>query len=216
MVQTPDLNNLVIGIAGTGRMAQAHAYRWSSYGIKVLIGSRDPAKGRELAQRIGGKCEGGGHVEMLRASDLIILAIYPGKCSTDFIDTYREEIVGKGKMFLDMTVAYSRFGSPSVRGPKPYADHVNWLKDRLNDPTASWVKAMANLMARSIYQNKVQPVEVAGDEAAKEVIIRLLEHAGWEPLDCGTAADIPKIEPGFHENRWRHPRHLEFNGPNHP
>ena len=62
----------------------------------------------------------------------------------------------------------------------------------------------------------MQPVEVAGDPAAKAVAFKMLEAAGWEPLDCGGTEDIPKIETGFHARRVRHPRHLEFNGPNHP
>jgi predicted dinucleotide-binding enzyme len=218
--KTGDSNDISIGIVGTGSMASAHAYRWSQYGIPVFIGSRDPAKGKQLAETIGCGCRGGGHLDMIRASNFIMLCIYPGKPSSDFIDTYRDELSGKSKMFVDMSVAFSRLGyprgGPRVQPPAPYQDHVNWLKDRLDDPTASWVKSWANLMAGSIRNNRRQPVEVAGDPAAKAVAFRLLNTAGFEPLDCGGTQDIPKIEPGFHERRWKHPRHLEFNGPNHP
>lgn len=58
-----------------------------------------------------------------------------------------------------------------------------------------WIKAWANLMASSIHNNRVQPVEVAGDEGAKKIAFRMLEEAGWEPLDCGGLSDISKIEP---------------------
>merc|ERR1712118_573990 len=139
---------------------------------------------------------------MIRSCNFIILCIPPGKASTDFIDSYRDEITGKAKMFVDLTVSYTKYGSPAVQAPAPYLDHVNWLKDRLNDPTASWVKAWANLMWKSIRDNRQQPVEVAGDPAAKAMAFRLLQHAGFEPLDCGSAEDIPKIEPGYHERRW--------------
>lgn len=44
-------------------------------------------------------------------------------------------------------------------------------------------------------------METAGDPAAKEVAIAMLTAEGWEPLDCGGIADIPKIETGFHERR---------------
>ena len=66
------------------------------------------------------------------------------------------------------------------------------------------------------FRAKVQPVEVAGDPRAKELISSLLVTAGFEPLDCGGVDDVYKIEPGFHSRRWKHPRHLEFNGANHP
>mmetsp|Transcript_9800 Transcript_9800/g.13771 ORF Transcript_9800/g.13771 Transcript_9800/m.13771 type:complete len:116 (-) Transcript_9800:169-516(-) len=114
-----------------------------------------------------------------------------------------------------------RLGFPAA-GPQvqqyihPHLDHVSFLKEKLNDPTASFVKAWANFMARSIADNRQQPAEVAGDPKAKEVAIRLLNRAGFEPLDCGGVEDVAKIEPGFHERRQRHPRHLEFNGPRHP
>ena len=41
------------------------------------------------------------------------------------------------------------------------------LRDRLDDPTSGWIKAWSNLAAGSIRDNRVQPVEVAGDESAK-------------------------------------------------
>ena len=48
----------------------------------------------------------------------------------------------------------------------------------------------------------------------------MLTAAGFEPLDCGSADAAKGIEPcaaPFNRpERWRHPRHLEFNGPNHP
>ena len=102
----------------------------------------------------------------------------------------------------------------------PYKSHLNYLKDRLGDPSSSWVKAWANVMYTSISNFNRQPMEVAGDPKAKETAFRMLTAAGFEPLDCGTAEDAMKIEPisaPFNRpERWRHPRHLEFNGPNHP
>jgi len=68
----------------------------------------------------------------------------------------------------------------------------------------------------SIKLNKHQPVECAGDQSAKEIAMEIMRVEGWEPLDCGGMEDIPKIETGTHERRWRHPRHIEFNGPDHP
>jgi predicted dinucleotide-binding enzyme len=218
---TDSFEDISIGIVGTGSMATAHAYRWSLEGIKVFVGSRNAAKGRQLAQRVGNGCQGGEHLDMIRASNFIILAIYPGATTADFIDKYREELVGTGKMLVDLSVPFSRLGYPRA-GPEvrqfihPHLDHVNFIKAKLNDPTASVVKAWANLMASSIANNRRQPVGVAGDPAAKAVAIRLLHRAGFEFLDCGGPEDVAKIEPGFHERRWKHPRHLQFNGPNHP
>lgn len=302
-----EFGNVVVGVVGTGMMAGAHAYRHSQIGLPVFVGSRDPAKGKKLAQSIGGKCEGGSQAEMVEKASFIILAIpsvryaratvarvsphvhwrraserrAPGEalvgywhrlpislwpanqpvprqlacdppislvalfarglpgadsflhlCSAtpqtsliEFLDTHRAALVGKGKMFCDLSVTFSRYGSPAVQPPTeadgpnwrgPYYDYVSYMKDRLDDPSATWVKAWHNLSYRSIANNKVQPVECAGDQEAKAMAMKILTAEGWEPLDCGGIADVPKIETGFHERRWRHPRHLEFNGPNHP
>ena len=55
---------------------------------------------------------------------------------------------------------------------------------------------------------------------AKAMAFRMLNAAGFEPLDCGTADDAKGIEPCSapynRPERVRHPKHLAFNGPNHP
>lgn len=219
-----DLRDVVIGVAGTGMMGGAHAYRHAQIGLPVIIGSRDPAKGQRLAQSIGGRCLGGSQQEMLEKANFIILAI-PPTALRDFMDEHRDVIVGRGKMFVDLSSTFSRLGGPKKQPPTqsdgphwrgPYYDMVNYLRDRLNDPSTSWVKAWHNLYFRSIKNNRVQPVECAGDPDAKDWAFKILQAEGWEPLDCGGIQDIPKIETGFHERRWRHPRHIEFNGPRHP
>eukprot|EP00931_Biecheleriopsis_adriatica_P119486 TRINITY_DN94709_c0_g1_i1.p1 TRINITY_DN94709_c0_g1~~TRINITY_DN94709_c0_g1_i1.p1 ORF type:complete len:235 (-),score=28.21 TRINITY_DN94709_c0_g1_i1:290-958(-) len=219
-----EFGDLAIGVVGTGMMASAHAYRHSQIGIPVFVGSRDPAKGKRLASTIGGKCEGGSQEELVQKANFIILAI-PPTALRDFVDTHRDALVGKGKMFVDLSVTFSRYGSPAIQPPTqsdgpnwhgPYHDMVNYLRDRLSDPSSSWIKAWANLYYLSIANNKAQPVEVAGDTTAKEVAFKILTAEGWEPLDCGGISDVPQIETGFHPRRVRHPRHLEFNGPNHP
>merc|ERR1711907_421804 len=153
---------------------------------------------------IGGKCEGGSQEEMVKAANFIILAVPPTALKS-FIDTYSKDL--KGKMFVDLSVTFSRFGSTRVQPPAspdgpnwngPYFDMVNYLRDRLGGGSSSWVKAWHNLAAASIYHNRVQPVEVAGDDAAKAVAFKMMELEGWEPLDCGSVEDIPKIETGFH------------------
>ena len=85
----------------------------------------------------------------------------------------------------------------------------------MGDPSASWVKSWANVMAGSIANFNKQPMEVAGDDAAKKMAFRMLTAAGFEPLDCGSAEDAKGIEPcsaPFNRpERVRHPRHLAHN-----
>merc|ERR1719473_2419227 len=102
---------------------------------------------------------------MVERSNFIILAC-PATVLRSFIDTHGEALRGKNKMFVDLSVTFSRFGSPRTQPPTesdgpgwrgPYFDMVNYLRDRLDDPTAGWVKAWHNLAAGSILKNRVQP-----------------------------------------------------------
>ena len=97
-------DDLKIGIVGTGLMATAHAKAWSSLGMTVFIGSRDPAKATRLANSVGNNCVGGDHAAMLEASNFILLCIHAGPTSTGFIDTIKPLVMGKGKMFCDMAL----------------------------------------------------------------------------------------------------------------
>ena len=201
-------------------MGSAHAKAWCKLGMKVYIGSRDSSRGQRAAAAIGNGCRGGSHEEMLAESNFILLCIMPGKDSVDFIQKIKPLVTGQSKMLCDMSASYTRYYGPESRPPEPYKSSLNFLKDLLADPTASWVKAWANVMFTSISNFKCQPMEVAGDERAKEMAFRMLTAAGFEPLDCGTAEDAKGIEPCSapydRPERWRHPRHLQFNGPNHP
>ena len=143
--------NLTIGVVGTGMMGKAHATLWTRLGIKVVIGSRDAARGRAVAEEIG--CAGGDHLQMLRASQLVIVCAHPGPTTIGFYEKYRDEIVGKEKMFVDISVAYGRFvfwqtdgetawwaqclPLPPLQAPPPYFSQVPQIRDLLNDPSAS-------------------------------------------------------------------------------
>ena len=94
--------------------------------MSVFIGSRDEAKGKRVAASIG--CEGGGHQECLEKSNFILLCIMPGPDSISFVDYAKPIVVGKGKMFCDMSASYTRFYSDAQRAPEPYKSHLNYLK----------------------------------------------------------------------------------------
>lgn len=167
------LAGVVVGVVGTGMMASAHAFRHSQLGLKTVIGSRVASRAQALAAKIPhGNVEGYSQEEMLEKANFIILAI-PSTELRDFFDKHRPLIAGKNKMFVDLSVTFSRYGSPKVQPPTvsdgpnwngPYFDMCNYLKDRLNDDSATFVKAWHNLYFKSIMNDKVQPVECARSE----------------------------------------------------
>eukprot|EP00928_Gymnodinium_smaydae_P047128 TRINITY_DN31435_c0_g1_i1.p1 TRINITY_DN31435_c0_g1~~TRINITY_DN31435_c0_g1_i1.p1 ORF type:complete len:241 (+),score=38.23 TRINITY_DN31435_c0_g1_i1:60-782(+) len=219
-----DYEDFTIGIVGTGRMGVAHATLWTSLGFNVYLSSRDATHGRQeaqkIAQMIGGKCEGGGYATMINYAHIILLCILPGVDSLMFFDFAKPYVLGSGKMFVDMTAPYTEKFGPESRPPEPYKDHMNYLKDYLKDSSASWAKAFANIKSSDLIDRVKQPIEVAGDFVAKDAVMKMIRLAGFEPLDCGTAADVPGIEPCSppydRPERKRHPKHLEFHGPDHP
>ena len=101
VTKVKDFDDLTIGIVGTGRMGMAHASAWTKLGMKVVIGSRDAARGQQAAAKIGNGCVGGGHAEMLEASNFILLCIMPGPDSISFVDYMKPLVEGKCKMFCD-------------------------------------------------------------------------------------------------------------------
>jgi len=209
---------LVIGIVGTGDMASSNAELWASLGLSVIIGSRDLDRGESLARRVGNGCVGTSVAHMCTGANVIILCIHPLAPLDEFIDAHRSRLYGKGKIFIDLCAAYTRYYSDDQRpngGSAPYST-TPYAKARLGDASASWCKCLANLDASSLRYRRLQPVEVAGDDLAKSVMIRLLTMVGFEPLDCGGIDDCAKIEPGYHSRRWKHPKHLAYHGQNHP
>eukprot|EP00971_Amphidinium_carterae_P020329 400575-Amphidinium_carterae.1 len=46
-----------------------------------------------------------------------MLCIHPGETAASYLDTYREELTGRSKMFVDMSVPFSRLGFPAA-GPQ--------------------------------------------------------------------------------------------------
>lgn len=208
---------VVIGIVGTGMMATAHAARWSTYSIPIVIGSRDPSRAKQLARRIGrGNVSGVSHEEMLSKANFIFLCTPAGAPAKQFVEKYAKQLSGKG--ICEMSASYSRWSNPSQRAPAPYQSQLTWLSDvavqaGADADSTTWVKAFCHVNASSISNNKQQPMEITGDGYAKKVVIMLLNQAGkgWEVLDIGPAKDSKYIE-GRGPARRQHPRYVEFNG----
>ena len=116
---------LVIGIVGTGDMASSNAELWASLGLSVIIGSRDLDRGESLARRVGNGCLGTSVAHMCTGANVIILCIHPLAPLDEFIDAHRSRLYGKGKIFIDLCAAYTRYYSDDQRpngGGAPYSN----------------------------------------------------------------------------------------------
>ena len=126
------MDDVNVGIVGTGRMATAHATAWTKLGLSVFIGSRDKARAARLASQFG--CKGGTHAEMLAESNFILLCIMPGPDSVAFINSIKDQVMGKGLSFCDMSASYTRFYTDASRAPAPYKSHLMYMKEHARRP----------------------------------------------------------------------------------
>ncbi|RKE22971.1 NADPH-dependent F420 reductase [Streptomyces sp. TLI_171] len=83
-----------IGILGTGNMADALATHWARAGHQVVIGGRDVAKGRRLADRIG---HGAAATDLRAAAEHaeVALAALPFAVAAEVVGGLRAELAGR-------------------------------------------------------------------------------------------------------------------------
>ncbi len=197
-----------IGIVGTGRVARGLARRWVSCGWNVTFGSRDPeARRAELVEVLApaqdeepdGGLEGSrrGEVrcrtiaECLTSAPVQLLALpwsaiettlgplrfVPATIVVDCINPLRRDLAGRDVPCDSSTLAL--------------------LTGRY--PEARWVKAF-NCASSSVLEEPAFPqgrpsMPYCGNDAdACRTAVRLIEGAGFEPIDCGGADAAPWLE----------------------
>jgi len=124
----------------------------------------------------------------------------------------------KGKLVIDTTNPISN--DAPVDGVLKYFTGPNEsLMERLQNahPEIAFVKAFNSvgsaLMVHPMLSGGPPTMFYCGNNAAaKSVVVRLLEHLGWEGADMGTAVAARALEPlaqlwcipGFREDDWMH------------
>lgn len=64
-----------IAVIGTGKMGAGFARAFTSSGVDVVIGHRDPAKAASLAAELGATVEGGGTAAAVKLANIVLLAL---------------------------------------------------------------------------------------------------------------------------------------------
>jgi len=97
----PDVSALVVGIlGGTGDQGRGLAYRWARAGHRVLVGSRDAARGAAAGAEIAGlpgvrgAVSGADNTTVCREADLVVVAV-PWEGHADTVAPLREPLAGK-------------------------------------------------------------------------------------------------------------------------
>jgi NADPH-dependent F420 reductase len=88
-------SDLVVGvIGGTGPQGRGLAARWSAAGLRVAIGSRDPARAAATAVELGPSVSGDGNEAVAAAADLVVVSV-PWSAHADTVRALAPQVAGK-------------------------------------------------------------------------------------------------------------------------
>jgi predicted dinucleotide-binding enzyme len=165
-----------IAIVGAGRIGGNAARLWSRAGHDVIICfSRHPDRLAARAAELGDHVGAASPAHAVADADVVMLAV-----PWDAIDRALDETGSlAGKVVLDAT---NQFGA----GPKPAPRYVRGF----NTLTAGF---QAEASSRPADQRAV--MFVCGDfPAAKDVVVKLIEDAGFAAVDLGSSAVAAVME----------------------
>jgi predicted dinucleotide-binding enzyme len=180
--------NVNVAIIGAGKMGGGIA-RALSGRHDVRVGSRDGARGAELAKELGA-ASGGTYTDAVTGADVIFLTVPWASV---------KETLGKlgdlsGRVVVDVTNPYLN-GRLQLHDGTSDAEEIQRIA-----PGARVVKGW-NLVFSQVantggdFGGQAASVFLAGDDAeAKDTVASLARDMGYDPLDCGPLANARGLE----------------------
>jgi hypothetical protein len=187
----PRVGGVRIGVLGAGRIGGNAARLWSRAGHDVLISfSRDPDGLPARAAALGDHVGAATPAHAVAVADVVMLAV-----PWDAIDEALHEAAGlAGKVLIDAT---NPFGSAA----KPGAGQTVAQYNGARLPGARYVRAFNTLTSSFQAAASTRPSHeravlfLCGDfPEAKRIVSKLIEDAGFAPVDVGSAADAAVME----------------------
>ncbi len=185
-----------IGIIGAGNIGGALTRRLRALGHDVAVAnSRGPESLRELAAETGASAVTA--AEAARGKDLVVVTI-PLK---NIPSLPKDLLVAAGEtVIVDTSNYYPRQRDGYIEAIEAGTPESQWVADQLGH---SVVKAFNNIYAQHLLEKGVSPgtpgriaLPVAGDDPAKQAVMRLIDELGFDPVDAGTIADSWHQQPG--------------------
>jgi hypothetical protein len=206
---------MMVGILGSGVVAQTLATGFLAHGHEVTLGTRSVSKLDEwLTKNPGGGVAS--FADTAAFGEVIVLAVM-GNAASDALNLAGAENL-KGKTVIDATNPID--DSPPVQGVlKYFTDHNESLMEKLQREfeDANFVKAFNSVGAASMvnpqFKGGTPTMFICGNsEDAKSEVHIILDQFGWEVADMGRAEAARAIEPlcmlwcipGFLHNDWVH------------
>lgn len=176
-------------IGGTGAFGQALAGRLSAIGEQFIIGSRDPARARELAAAYG--CVGAGNEDVAREADLVILSVPSGAA----LETAKSLAGAIGSTPVLSVASDLRFTDRGVLPGRLGRSLAEELADALAAPLAAGFQSLAAAHLAASEPSE-EDVFVCGDEeAAKSPALDLgARLVAGRAIDAGPLANARGLE----------------------
>jgi len=180
-----------IAIIGAGNVGRSLATAFVRAGHEVVITSRDPEDAGAVAAATGATLSASNRDAASDAS-VVVLAV-PFSSATDIAAEIGEVV--RGKVVIDATNRMS-FGAdgPDIDTGTSNAEELAALL-----PGANIVKAFNTLFASNQADPIAEGVQLDGyvaadDDAARAVVLELVESIGLKPIDVGPLARARQLE----------------------
>ncbi len=204
-----------IGVLGSGVVGTTLAAGFLAHGHEVTIGSREPQKLQDWARQHRG-ARTGTPEETAKFAEVGVLAV-KGSAAAAMVRAAGSANLA-GKILID--AANPIADEPPANGVLRFFTSLDdSLMERLQKefPQIRFVKAFNSVgslrMVDPVYAEGRPSMFICGnDQAAKDVVARLLDQFGWETEDMGGVEAARAIEPlcmlwcipGFRHNQWTH------------
>jgi 8-hydroxy-5-deazaflavin:NADPH oxidoreductase len=190
--------NVKIGIIGSGQIGGALARRFTALGHDVSVAnSRGPETLADLARETGAKAVT--VHDAARAGNIVVVTIPEGKIPNlpkNLFAGVPDDVV-----VVDTGNYYPQQRDGRIGGIEDGMTESRWVANQLGKPV---VKAFNNIYARHLLElgrPKGTPgriaLPVAGDDQrAKEIVMRLVDELGFDPVDAGGIDESWRQQPG--------------------
>ena len=187
-----------IGIIGAGQIGGTLTRRFTALGHEVSIAnSRGPETLAALAKETGAKAVSA--KQAARAGDIVVVTIPEGRIPELPKDLFAG--VPDSVVVIDTGNYYPRQRDGRIREIEAGSPESRWVERQLGRPV---VKAFNNIYAKHLLElgrpagasNRIA-LPVAGDDpTAKQIVMRLIDEIGFDPIDAGGLDDSWRQQPG--------------------
>jgi predicted dinucleotide-binding enzyme len=179
-----------IGIVGAGKIGGNCARQFAKGGHEVMLSGRDLSKLEPLAAEIGEAARVGTPAEAAEFGEVVVFAVPWG----GFDDAVSSAGSLEGKIVIDTTNQYGS-GEMPADGQTAASFHAARVGE------ARYTKSFNTLTSTFQAEVAIRPAEervvqwVCGDDvAAKQVVMGLIDDAGYAPVDVGRNEDAAVME----------------------